>query len=181
MKFRRFISMSIVAGCMLGLAACSSTRGGNAPVTDANGGGPGGADGAYAQGADGGAGFGSTANCNVPHTSGFQTSSYYFDFNSNDIHPQDMSSIQSLAQSIATSHSSIRVTGNTDDRGSREYNMALGWRRANTVSSALQQYGVSKSQITTNSNGAEKPIAYGANEADYQCNRRDDVLYRTGG
>lgn len=175
MKKISIIKPILIAVTALGLVACASHRGSGAGVSDVNGGmGGAGANGAYAQGAGGGAGFQPSASCNVPQTPGMNTQAYYFDFNSDNVHPEDSGRLQSLAQA---NPSHIKVVGNTDDRGSREFNMALGWRRANQVSSNLQQYGVKKSQISTNSNGAEKPVALGNSEDDYQCNRRVDATY----
>ncbi len=71
----------------------------------------------------------------------------------------------------------VRLEGNTDDRGSREYNVALGERRARAVLDALMQYGVPSSQVTVVSFGAEKPAAGGEDESSYQCNRRVDLIY----
>jgi peptidoglycan-associated lipoprotein len=69
------------------------------------------------------------------------------------------------------------IEGNTDLRGSREYNIALGQRRANAVKSILRMQGVPNKQIRTVSYGAEKPIAFGHTEAAYRLNRRDDLRY----
>ncbi len=86
--------------------------------------------------------------------------------------------MQKLAQYLSSHPGTpIQIYGNTDDRGSREYNVALGQRRANAVASLLKQYGVSNS-ITIVSYGAEKPIAFGTTTQDYQCNRRVDVVYK---
>jgi peptidoglycan-associated lipoprotein len=178
MNMHRVIKIAIVGVGIVGLAACSSTRhGGASSITDGNGaGGAGG--GAYAQGLGGASGFQPSANCNVPQNAGYRTQPYYFEFDSSNVNAEDTSHLASLAQSLASNHSTVRVIGNTDSRGSREYNVALGWRRANAITSVLQQNGVAKGQITTESNGAEKPIAFGTSEDDYQCNRRADILDR---
>lgn len=182
MKKLSILKTCVITALMLGVAACSSTRhGGGADITDGSSGGFGGANanGASAQGfgGNGSGGFQPAVSCNVPHTSGSTTDAYYFDFNSNDVHAEDTSRLQSLGGNLASGHSNIRVIGNTDNRGSREYNLALGWRRANAVVNSLQQAGVPKQQINANSNGAEKPIAFGTSEDDFQCNRRVDVIY----
>jgi peptidoglycan-associated lipoprotein len=169
----------LIAAMVLSLAACSTTRGkGSGSDIDGNGmgaAGGAGAGGAYAEGiGGGGAGFQPSANCPAPQTNG-KTEAYYFEYDKSTVHPDDMKRLQSLANSVGTGHMKLRVVGNTDNRGSREYNMALGWRRANAVASTLEQSGVSKQQVNTNSNGAEKPISFGTSENDYQCNRRVDV------
>ncbi len=172
MNMHRAIKIAVISVGVISLAACSSTRhGAGSSISDANGSGAGGT---YTQGIGGAGGFQPNTSCNVPQTSGYRTSAYYFEFDDSNVNPADTGRLQSLAQ--ASSGQSVRVVGNTDSRGSREYNVALGWRRANAVSSILKQNGVT--QVATDSNGAEKPIAFGSSEEDYQCNRRVDVLNR---
>ena len=69
------------------------------------------------------------------------------------------------------------VQGNCDDRGSREYNLALGARRAEAVKRALELAGANGSHITAVSYGAEKPVATGHDEESYSKNRRVDIIY----
>ncbi|HVY06445.1 MAG TPA: peptidoglycan-associated lipoprotein Pal [Burkholderiales bacterium] len=69
------------------------------------------------------------------------------------------------------------VQGNCDERGSREYNLALGARRAEAVRRALELAGADGSRITAISYGAEKPVALGKDEASYSKNRRADIVY----
>lgn len=103
---------------------------------------------------------------------------YFFDFDSNVVRPDAMSSIQMQANYLMKhSNVHIRLEGNTDDVGSREYNIALGERRARAVLDVLMQYGVSSSQVTVVSFGAEKPAAGGDDEQSSQCNRRVDLKY----
>jgi peptidoglycan-associated lipoprotein len=71
----------------------------------------------------------------------------------------------------------VRVEGNCDDRGSREYNLALGQRRADAVKRALTLLGVPERQIETVSFGAEKPKAPGSSEEAWAENRRSDLVY----
>ncbi len=138
--------------------------------------------GAYTQGYGAGtdAGGFEVANCALPpQAAGNKNSPLYFDFDKSDIRSGYNAELNQIAQMAASNPGmKIRIDGNTDDRGSREYNIGLGWRRANAVTTALKQYGVKPSQITTISYGAEKPIAFGTTEADYQCNRRVDVIYK---
>lgn len=74
----------------------------------------------------------------------------------------------------------IRVEGNADERGTREYNLALGSRRANSVREYLVQRGVQPSRISTVSYGKEKPIDAGANEEAYQRNRNAHTAITSG-
>ena len=71
----------------------------------------------------------------------------------------------------------IKVEGNTDERGSREYNLALGQKRSESVKRVLTLLGVSESQIDTVSFGEEKPRNPASNEGAYAENRRCDLLY----
>ena len=71
----------------------------------------------------------------------------------------------------------IKVEGNTDERGSREYNLALGQKRSESVKRVLTLLGVSESQIDTVSFGEEKPRNPASNESAYAENRRCDLLY----
>lgn len=178
MKNYSVLKNALLGAAIVTLAACSTGRhSGSAGDMGGEGtGGSGGENGAYSQGLGGGeSGFQPSISCNVPQPASGKISSYYFDYDKSDIHSEDMSRLQTTASSMTSNPSKIHVVGNTDNRGSREYNIALGWRRANSVASALEQSGVSKQQISTNSNGAEKPIAFGTSDDDYQCNRRVDV------
>jgi peptidoglycan-associated lipoprotein len=71
----------------------------------------------------------------------------------------------------------LTIQGNTDERGSREYNLALGQRRADAVKQMMTLLGASDSQIETVSFGEEKPKAEGKDEESYAQNRRDDIVY----
>jgi peptidoglycan-associated lipoprotein len=69
------------------------------------------------------------------------------------------------------------VQGNTDERGSREYNLALGQRRADSVKKMMMLLGASDNQIETVSFGEEKPVEMGSSEAAWSKNRRADIVY----
>lgn len=70
------------------------------------------------------------------------------------------------------------LQGNTDERGSREYNLALGQRRADGVKNIMTLAGARESQIEAVSLGEEKPRAHGSNESAWSENRRTDIIYR---
>jgi peptidoglycan-associated lipoprotein len=72
----------------------------------------------------------------------------------------------------------VTVEGNCDERGSREYNLALGQRRADGVKNAMTLMGVPERQIETVSFGEEKPRASGHDEEAWAQNRRSDIVYR---
>jgi len=103
---------------------------------------------------------------------------YHFDLNKYDVHCEDVESINVQANYLV-SHACarIRLEGNGDERGSREYNIALGWKRAKAVAAILKQQGVKDSQIAMVSYGKEKPIALGHDEDSHRLNRRVDLIY----
>src|SRR5512146_438814 len=104
--------------------------------------------------------------------------SIYFDFDKSNIKPEFNPLVEAHA-GYMTSHASatIRIEGNCDERGSREYNLALGQRRADSLRKAMVLLGVSDARIETISWGEEKPRAMGHNEAAWSQNRRDDIIY----
>ena len=103
----------------------------------------------------------------------------YFDYDKSDIRGDQQSSIQANSQFLGQ-HSNINVTieGHCDERGSTEYNLALGDRRASAVKDALVAGGVNASRIKTISYGKEKPFCTESNEACWQQNRRGHFVYQ---
>ncbi len=104
--------------------------------------------------------------------------SIYFDFDSYSVKPQYQATLQAHANYLkANKDRKIRIEGNTDERGTTEYNLALGQRRSEAVRKSLTLLGVSDSQIEAVSFGKEKPKADGSNEAAWKENRRADIAY----
>jgi len=102
----------------------------------------------------------------------------HFDFDMSDIRPSDYELIKAHADYMALeSGSSITVSGYGDERGTREYNLALGERRANAVKNALVAEGVSPSRISVISFGEDNPVAEGHNENAWSKNRRAEFQY----
>jgi peptidoglycan-associated lipoprotein len=102
----------------------------------------------------------------------------YFDFDKSDIRPEFRDLISAHARNLVAHLSlKVRLEGHTDERGSREYNIGLGERRAQAVRRALMLEGVSDSQITTVSYGEERPAVLGHDEAAWSKNRRVEVVY----
>jgi peptidoglycan-associated lipoprotein len=102
----------------------------------------------------------------------------YFDFDRSDIRPEYASLISSHAKYLAAATGvKIRLEGHTDERGSREYNIALAERRAQAVRRALMLQGAQDTQLTTVSYGEERPAAAGSDEAAYEKNRRVELVY----
>jgi peptidoglycan-associated lipoprotein len=102
----------------------------------------------------------------------------YFDYDKSDIRASDQSSIQADA-AFLQQHPNINVTieGHCDERGSTEYNLALGDNRASTVKNALVGAGIAADRIKTASLGKERPFCTESNEACWQQNRRGHFVY----
>ena len=102
----------------------------------------------------------------------------YFDYDKYDIRAADQGSLQGDAQFLQQ-HPNIHITieGHCDERGSTEYNLALGTNRADSVKNALIQAGVSGDRIKTISYGKEKPFCTESNESCWQQNRRGHFVY----
>jgi peptidoglycan-associated lipoprotein len=102
----------------------------------------------------------------------------YFDFDSTDIRPESQTIIESNVGYLRGSPRIItQLEGHTDERGSREYNIALGERRANAVRQVMSAMGVSPQQIRVVSYGEERPAAGGGDEQSYAQNRRVEIVY----
>jgi len=102
----------------------------------------------------------------------------YFDFDSSEVRAADQDLVARHAMNLGNDAMvRVRLEGHADERGSREYNIGLGERRAQAVRQLLLLQGVSASQIATVSFGEERPAAFGSGEADYSQNRRVEFKY----
>jgi peptidoglycan-associated lipoprotein len=103
----------------------------------------------------------------------------FFDYDKYDVRPDQQSTLQADAAWL-TQHPNVKFTieGHCDERGSTEYNLALGDNRANAVKNALVQAGVAADRIRTISYGKEKPFCTESNEACWQQNRRGHLVYQ---
>jgi peptidoglycan-associated lipoprotein len=103
----------------------------------------------------------------------------YFDYDSYVIKPEFQSLIEAHSRFIkATPNRKVMIEGHTDERGGREYNLALGQKRAEAVRRSLGLLGVPDSQVEAVSFGKEKPAAQGGTEAVHAQNRRAELSYR---
>jgi peptidoglycan-associated lipoprotein len=103
----------------------------------------------------------------------------YFDYDSFVIRPEFQSVIEAHGRFIKTNKSrKVAIEGHTDERGGREYNLALGQKRAEAVKRALSVQGVDDNQIEAVSFGKEKPAMAGSSEAAMEKNRRAEIVYR---
>ena len=104
--------------------------------------------------------------------------SVFFDYDSSVIKDEFKPMVTAHARYLSQNRSAkMVVQGNTDERGSREYNIALGQRRADSVKQMMLLLGAQESQIETVSFGEEKPRAAGKDEAAFSANRRSDIVY----
>jgi peptidoglycan-associated lipoprotein len=177
-------------GVVLTLAACgSSVKLSDVPVEDRTGASAG-AGAAGASGAGAGANAGGAAGRTVapvalpPTETSAQGPSnvarvIYFDYDSFVIKPEYQSVLDGHAKFL-NANKSRRVTleGHTDESGGREYNLALGQKRAEAVRRSLGLLGVSESQVEPVSFGEEKPAVTGSSDADLAKNRRAEIVYR---
>ncbi len=103
----------------------------------------------------------------------------YFDFDRSDIRPEFAEVIAAHARKLAAAPNlKARLEGHTDERGSREYNIGLGERRAQAVRRALLLQSVGDAQLTTVSYGEERPAADGHDEGAWAKNRRVEIVYQ---
>ncbi len=104
--------------------------------------------------------------------------SVYFDFDQFTIKASEAGVVERQGKYLAANAGlNIRAEGNADERGGREYNLALGQKRAEAVVRALKAYGVKDGQVEPVSFGSEKPKAQGHDEAAWAQNRRVDLAY----
>ncbi len=174
----KLIKLLLVIATLGWLAACSSTggskEGGDVAVEDR--GAAGGYEGATTSGATG---YGdlsidSLSDPNSP----LSQRVIYFAYDSDEVAPQDRELIAAHAAFLsANPEVKVSVEGHTDERGAREYNIALGERRAQAVRRMLEFQGVSPQQITTVSYGEEKPAVEGHDESAWSMNRRVELVY----
>ncbi len=102
----------------------------------------------------------------------------YFDYDSSEVTPESLDIVATHGQFVAINQNrKVRLEGHADERGSREYNLGLGERRAQSVQQLLKLQGVSASQIEIISYGEEVPAAFGHDESSWQLNRRVEMVY----
>jgi len=105
--------------------------------------------------------------------------SVYFEFDRSSINDADIPVVEAHGRYLVDHATrAVRIEGNCDERGGREYNLALGQRRAEAVRERLKMLGVSAGRVETVSLGKEKPRNTGHNEAAWAENRRADIVYK---
>ena len=168
--------IALLGAVALVMAGCSSVSLDSAQVDDrSSGGANAGGDSVVAKTTVGQVDDGKAAQAAIANVSRL----VYFDYDSYVIKPEFQAMIDAHARYIKTDKSrKVVIEGHTDERGGREYNMALGQRRAEAVRRAMGLLGVADSQIEAVSFGKEKPVAQGSDEAAWSKNRRAEISYR---
>jgi peptidoglycan-associated lipoprotein len=100
---------------------------------------------------------------------------FYFEFDSSELLPEARAALVVHAEGLKGSSKAVRLEGHADERGTREYNMALGERRANAARDFLVLQGVSAANIETVSYGEERPAEAGSEEGSWSKNRRVEL------
>ena len=100
---------------------------------------------------------------------------FYFEFDSSTLTPEALGAVDAHIAALQGSDTKVRLEGHTDERGTREYNMALGERRANSVRDYMVANGIATFRIETVSYGEERPISYGSGESNWSQNRRVEL------
>lgn len=103
----------------------------------------------------------------------------YFEYDSSSLTLESEAVVQAHAQYLSSSSGvTIILEGHADERGTREYNLALGEDRAKSVANLMQAMGLSSSQIQTISYGEERPVSLGSDDSAWGLNRRVEILYQ---
>lgn len=106
----------------------------------------------------------------------FESESIYFDFDKSHLKPEAKDVLRKKADWLSNNASySVRIEGHCDERGTNEYNLALGERRAHSAKKFLMALGISDDRISTISYGEERPAVLGHNEEAWEKNRRDEL------
>jgi peptidoglycan-associated lipoprotein len=186
MTSNRLTRLAACAAAALLLAACASTpleEQPPAPVSDA------GAGGAGTQPGAGTADPRAVARVDAGSSRGIDPlndpasplakRSIFFDFDSFVVKPEFQGTVEAHGKFlVANPGRRVTIEGHADERGSREYNLALGQKRSEAVKSRLRLLGVAEAQMETVSFGEEKPMAVGATEEAWAQNRRADLNYK---
>ena len=171
MKLNKYVKLAVIVTAASGLVmltACSKKP-------DANDSGSGAESGSQTYGMNGTDSDGFKVNSlKAP-----SNQTYYFAFDSSDVRSEDMKALNTQATYIAAhANAVVRLEGNTDSRGSREYNIGLGWRRDQSVARVMEQQGVHPKQIKMVSYGKENPAVPGNTDHDMALNRRVEFVYK---
>ncbi|WP_027966894.1 peptidoglycan-associated lipoprotein Pal [Halomonas halocynthiae] len=181
MRLKPYVRSLTIALSLVAIAGCSSTGGTQGGTSSGAGGAGAGGTGTSTSGYGSGqagstgvsSGAGQMADSRIP-----DVRTIYFAFDSDTIRPEFQSVLEAHARYLrANPGTQVILQGHTDKRGTREYNLALGERRANSVKRYLDVQGVSPSQLEVVSYGEERPAVRGNTEEDFARNRRVVFAY----
>jgi peptidoglycan-associated lipoprotein len=180
------VSIHRLLAVLLLVVACALSACASKPPKAAAGSGEATAANSAAEGAGAGnpnaAGGGSDEEVPGPQAGLLAKRTVYFDFDSSEIKGEGTDIVAAHAKYLAANPATrVRLEGHTDDRGSREYNIGLGERRAQSVRRALLLQGAADAQISTVSYGEERPAVAGHDEAAWAKNRRVEIVYLAAG
>jgi peptidoglycan-associated lipoprotein len=168
MQNQGFIKLGMVALLSVTMVACQSTEEAAteaAPVANT------------ATPSAANTGDGLTAEQRAARDRALAKTKFYFEFDKSDLSQEDRDALVFHANQLkANPNMNIRLEGHADERGTREYNLALGERRAQAVERYLQVQGVAAGQMETISYGEERPADSGTTEAAYSLNRRVEMI-----
>ncbi|NVK41653.1 MAG: peptidoglycan-associated lipoprotein Pal [Oceanospirillaceae bacterium] len=160
------LTFAWIAGC-----SSTSTQTDSADMT----GGMGGTDGAMSSGMGD---SGSLSGSSLPGAVANLQTVFYFDFDQSTVRADSFADLEAHARYLAANpQAQVRLEGHADERGTREYNMALGERRGNAVSRFLMVNGVGNGQVEVVSYGEEKPAMMGHDNGSWSQNRRVELKY----
>lgn len=181
MFVKPYARLLVVAASLAVLAGCSSTGGTQDGSLDSTGTAGGVGTGTVGTGQVGGVGVSGSGTSSAGQLAGAQipqSRTIYFEYDSDIIRPEFESLVNSHADYLSRNPSAhLTLHGHTDERGTREYNLALGERRAGAVKRYLSLRGVSPSQVEVVSYGEERPAVRGNNESAFSQNRRVVFVY----
>lgn len=176
----KLFKLSFIVISMLALAACSSSsemdEADDSAMSSSSASGSGSSSSAQASGAGDNQAL---TQDEIRAQNALRQTVFYFDFDVAEFKPEDRQTLTYHARDLAgNSGKRLRLEGHADERGTREYNLALGERRANSILNYLIVNGASRSQIEVVSYGEEQPDATGQSEQAYGRNRRVEVVAR---
>jgi len=174
-NLRTFLIILITS---VGLVACGGNKAVEEDITVETVEGNAGSDGASTSGL---AGDGSSSTSGLDDATNQLLNSrvIYFEYDSSALTLESEAVVQAHAQYLASAQGvGLILEGHADERGTREYNLALGEDRANSVANLMQALGVSASRIQTISYGEERPVSLGSDESAWSLNRRVEILYQ---
>jgi len=173
MQSNKFLRIGIMVLALFAFAACSSTsdtEGMDSSTTSSSG------SNATSSGTSG---SGSLSQEDIRRQNALRETVFYFDFDVAEFQAEDRETLTYHARDLAANPSKqVRLEGHADERGTREYNLALGERRANGILNYLIVNGAARSQIEVVSYGEERPAASGQTESAYARNRRVEIVAR---